>query len=272
MFKQGCWLLLLSLVAVAKPNASQAEFSFNLNFNGRGSVMAFLNGNSSAPSEILPTTPNPLSSSETQVLLDAVPLQLDITDVIPPTVDIAFGEALNFSLPTTLGSKFLFWSGELVVPTDPADPGYQDPNDSEYKIQQPNPNAVQSITANFEDVPITSVEFSFDLQNTWVSPSSWNFTGDDDPSNLSPSGNTLININWNDLVGRIDLNGTTRVDLRILAVFDSYGSRFQYLDGFDLNVNSSAAVPEPASWALVAVGAAGAALWRKRKRGRGMGK
>jgi hypothetical protein len=263
MIMRGYWLALFTIVTLSAQQTLHAEFVFELSIDGRGSVMAFLNG---PPSQYFSTPPNPLSSSNDEVLMVAIPLGLDVTVGAPSLVEIQLGEDLRLDLVAVLGSTFTEWTGSLVVPTDPSDPDYQDPTENNYTIKKPDPSAIESIEANFSsdiaEVGIDEVRFSFDGGSNWIGASEWNFTGDDDPLlPPSPNGNILINMNWNDLLAHIDLNTTNRVDLWIT---DNSGRNF--VDAFDLDVNSPASVPEPASWVLVSVAALGALGWRRRSR------
>jgi hypothetical protein len=271
MMKRGYWLVLCIIVTLSFQQITRAEFSFQLSIDGRGSVLAFLNGTSGPPTEYFATPPNPLSSANSDVKLAAIPVGLDITDGVASLVTLQFGDDLQLDLQTVLGSKFVQWTGSLVVPTNPSDPDYQNPTENEYIIREPSPSTTESIQANFSsdisDVGIDEVRFSFDGGNNWIGASSWNFTGDDDPLlPPSPNGNILINMNWSDLLAHIDLNTTNRVELWIT---DKTGGNF--IDAFDLDVNSPASVPEPASWVLVSVAALGALGWRRRSRRKRLG-
>lgn len=226
----------------------QAEFTLDLSLNGAGSVLVISGSgtNTYTTNSMIPIT----SASATLVALTK-PLEID---GVPSSITLPKGSNIELDLTTTLGSKFLEWTGSAIPSTNPSNPlDLQDPTDRTYVIYS-DPNLTQSVTANFSsdlaDVGIDQVLFSFDGQNSWIPATSWNFTGDDGPI-PSLTGNTLITLAWGDFVSLIDLNNTNRVDVQIT---DYAGNTVT--DSFDLDV-SPTAVPEPSSLVLVALAVGG---------------
>lgn len=239
----------------------RAEFTLDLSLNGAGSVLVI---SGSGTNTYTTNSMINITSASATVVAQSEPLEID---GVPSAITLPFGNDIELDLTTTLGSKFLEWTGSAIPSINPDDPlDLQDATDQAYVIYSA-PNLTQSVTANFStdlaDVGIDQVLFSFDGQNSWVPATSWNFTGDD---GLIPSltGNTLITLAWSDFVALIDLNNTNRVDVQIT---DKVGNSF--LDSFDLDV-SPTAVPEPSSLVLVALAAGSLArAARVRRKGRG---
>jgi hypothetical protein len=73
-------------------------------------------------------------------------------------------------------------------------------------------------------------------------------------------GETIIQINWSSLAGQIAVGETKLFNVKIV---DKTGNNF--FAGFDVTV-SSTAVPEPSSFVLLSVAAAGYFGIRRRKR------
>lgn len=263
MFRTSRWLLALSSLLVTIPAQSFADFSFQLGFNGVGTVLVFPNG--MGPPDRYNTTdrpaPNPINIVGTSAQLVAFGNGLKILDPAS-TYTLNYGSDFVLSLQTELASEFVEWSGDFVPSIMPGDTEPQDPTYSEYWIYEPAPSSGNTINANFssdiKDVGISSVEFMFNGNPTPVLASEWNFTGDDDPDNISSSGQTVITMRWEDLLPLIDLNQSNHVDLLIT---DVVGNTF--FAGFELVPTS---VPEPSSLVLLSVAALGYCGFRRRKR------
>lgn len=252
----------LLLINFSLPRNLSADFQFDLAIAGRGRVLVQASG----PPVIYDSTPaSSLSVTGSQATLVASPEQFD-ADAPPSNITIGAGSDLMITLTNTvLGSKFVEWTGTFVPSVDPNDPQPQDPTNNTYLIYQPsNPLEVKNIQANFSsaiaDVGIDTIEFNFDGQVTSTAVSQWNFTGDDDPLNPSPFGQTNIRINWSSLAGQISIGETKLVNISIV---DNTGNLF--LTGFDLTV-SSTAVPEPSSFVLLGVAAGGYFGFRRRRK------
>lgn len=247
MSNQGCRWLAICVLLVTCSVPARADFTLDLSLNGAGSVLVISGSGTNTY-----TTNSMINITSASATVVAQPEPLEI-DGVPSAITLPFGNDIELDLTTTLGSKFLEWTGTAIPSINPDDPlDLQDATDQAYVIYSA-PNLTQSVTANFStdlaDVAIDQVLFSFDGQNSWVPATSWNFTGDDGPI-PSLTGNTLITLAWGDFVALIDLNNTNRVDVQIT---DKVGNSF--LDSFDLDVNSAAAVPEPSSLVLVALAA-----------------
>jgi len=239
-----------------------ADFQFDLAIAGRGRVMVIAGG---PPTTYSSTPPSSLQVTGTQANLVALPEIFD-ADPLPANITIGAGSDLVITLTNTvLRSKFIEWTGSALSSTNPSDSDYQNPTSNNYSVFEPtNPLEVKNIQANFSsaiaDVGIDTIEFNVDGQATSFAVSQWNFTGDDDPLNPSPFGDTIIQINWSSLVGQIAIGETKLVNISIL---DRTG--YSFITGFDLTV-SSTAVPEPSSFVLLGVTAAGYFGFRRRKR------
>jgi hypothetical protein len=261
MKKHGCCSVLFIIALLYQP-AVHAGFTLDLSIQDRGSVRVIANGSST---EYNTNSSVPITGD--QAMLVGVPKSSVIDGVAATNITLSYGQDLTLDLVAELGSTFVNWTGTAIPSINPDDPlDVQDETDNNYTIYSETDGEVKQVEANFAfdigETGIDQVRFRFNYGGSWIDASEWNFTGDDDPLlPPSPNGNILINMNWNDLLAHIDLNTTNRVDLLIT---DNSGRNF--FDAFDLDVNSSAAVPEPASWGLVSVAALGALGWRRRSR------
>lgn len=244
------------LLAWATP--LQAEFTLDLALNGAGSVLVI---SGSGTNTYTTNSMIPITWASATLVAQPKPLKID---GVPSGIMLPFGNDIELDLATTLGSKFLEWTGSAIQPGDP-----QSPSSQNYVISGSG-GVTKSITANFStdigDVNIFSIEFGFMGQSVWIPATSWNYTGDDGPI-PSLTGNTLITLAWGDFVSLIDLNNTNHVDVLIT---DIAGKTVQ--DSFDLDVSPASAVPEPSSLVLVAVAAGGllGRTARVRRKGRGV--
>jgi hypothetical protein len=251
----------LLLIVFTLPFELLADFQFDLAIAGRGRVLVTPGG---PPTEYTSTPPSSLQVTGDQAVVVAIPETFDADQ--PPDITIGAGSDLVITLTNTvLGSKFIEWTGSALSSTNPSDSDYQDPTSNAYTVFKPaNPADVKNIQANFSsaiaEVGIDTVSFTIDGQSTSAPVSLWNFTGDDDPLNPSFMGETIIQINWSSLAGQIAIGETKLFNVNIV---DKTGNNF--LAGFDVTV-SSTAVPEPSSFVLLSVAAAGYFGIRRRKR------
>lgn len=238
----------------ARATPLRAEFTLDLSLNGPGSVLVISGSGTNTY-----TTNSMINITSATATLVAQPEPLKI-DGVPSAITLPFGNDIELDLATTLGSKFVEWTGSAIPSGDPDDP--QDATDQNYIIYGSS-GSTESVTANFAydftSITIAQVLFRVDGQSSWIPATSWNYTGDDGPI-PSLTGNTLITLAWGDFVGLIDLNNTNHVEFEIQ---DGVGNTV--LAGFDLDVNSPSAVPEPSCLVLVAVAAGGllGRRWRK---------
>jgi hypothetical protein len=266
MKKHRCCSVLFIIALLYQPSV-HAGFTLDLSIRGRGSVRVTANGSST---EYETNSSVPITGD--QAMLAGVPKSSDSDGVAATNITLSYGQDLTLDLVAELGSTFVNWTGTAIPSINPNDPlDVQDVKDSNYTIYSETDGEVKQVEANFAfdigKTGIDQVRFRFNHGGSWIDASEWNFTGDDDPLlPPSPDGNILINMNWSDLLAHIDINATNEVDLWIT---DELG--WNFYDAFDLDVNSPASVPEPASWMLVSVAALGALGWRRRSRRKRLG-
>lgn len=175
-------------------------------------------------------------------LLTAYANSLQLGSVADQTIND--GDNLVINVGTQLGSEFKEWLGGLVNLSD-------DRTTPTLSFLDPLPDpfvGVSDVTAVFTPHNLTQAQVRFN-GGAWQNASSF----------LYSAGNTNIVANWSLLSGSGVSGNGNGVEFRLT---DSKGNFAG--GGFDLDVFSPSSVPEPSSFALLAIGGA-LVGWRRRK-------
>ncbi len=257
MLRLRCFWAVFLVLLLGRSDIARAEFTLDLSFSGVGTVQVI-----SPPLSQQYFSDSSITVPNSTVLLVGSGLAPTVTG-IPSSVTVPFGGDININLGTTLGTKFVRWSGSSIPFDTPEEQELA--QDRTYSLTN-SADDPKFVTANFSsafaDVEIDQVNFWIFGSSSPTPVSSWSFSGS---GTLLPriEGTTSIRIDWSSFAGVIDINSTNNVQIEII---DKVGNIVGA--GFDLDV-SPTAVPEPSSIVLMAVVAGGLCAARVRRKERG---